>query len=676
MRHKYVIAVAAALGVFLTAGVRAAVPDTLGYQGRLTNGGVAVNGNVTVTFRLYTLASGGAALWTEVQALPVTNGLYSAILGQSTAFPANLFNQPLWLGVSLDANPEMIPRQQLTATSYSLRAKSAASADTAGVAGALGASPTLCGAGQFAQGISVTGNALGCATPAATTAVTMGGDVTGSSGAATVARIQGRAVAATAPTTGQVLTYNGSQWAPGGIADSQLSANIVLASSAQTVTGVKNFNPGTGSVPFTVDATKSGTVTNLKAQYAAQADTATTATNAINAATATTATTATTAATANALSANALVQYGLVGVRPARTTTISIIDSATVGAHASVTLGSDGLPVISYYDQANSSLKVAHCGNAACSSGTTLATVDNAATVGNYTTITVGVDGFPSIAYYDLTNAQLKFARCIDVACATAITPTLPDPAVNAGTYASLTIGADNLPIIAYRDAGAGGGAVVTHCLDAACTVATRSVVDGTIGVGQYTSIVLGPDGLPLIAYRDPTAGTLKLARCGDNSCTNGTTLATVDAGGSYASLVLGADGLPLISYYDTINGHLKVAHCGNTACSAGNTLTTVDSGASVGQYTSVAIGADGLPVIAYYDAGIHDLKVAHCGDIACSAGTALVTVDAAGDVGQYASITLGTDGLPVIAYYDFTNRSLKVAKCANASCANYSGRR
>ena len=44
----------------------------------------------------------------------------------------------------------------------------------------------------------------------------------------------------------------------------------------------------------------------------------------------------------------------------------------------------------------------------------------------------------------------------------------------------------------------------------------------------------------------------------------------------------------------------LKVAKCANTACTGVPTITTVDDLALVGQYTSIAIGTDGLPVISY----------------------------------------------------------------------------
>ena len=95
-------------------------------------------------------------------------------------------------------------------------------------------------------------------------------------------------------------------------------------------------------------------------------------------------------------------------------------------------------------------------------------------------------------------------------------------------------------------------------------------------------------------------------------------TLTTVDSGGNVGfdiSITIGTDGLPVVSYYDSTNGDLKVAKCGNAACSSGNVLSTVDSGFNVGRYTSIAIGTDGLPVISYYVVTTQDLKVAKCGN-------------------------------------------------------------
>ena len=66
----------------------------------------------------------------------------------------------------------------------------------------------------------------------AASSVTMGGDVTGNSTTSTVAKIQGSAVAATAPTSNQVLQWNGTAWTP------------TTLSSA----GVTSFNTRTGAV--------------------------------------------------------------------------------------------------------------------------------------------------------------------------------------------------------------------------------------------------------------------------------------------------------------------------------------------------------------------------------------------------------------------------------------------
>src|SRR5258707_874540 len=91
-------------------------------------------------------------------------------------------------------------------------------------------------------------------------------------------------------------------------------------------------------------------------------------------------------------------------------------------------------------------------------------------------------------------------------------------------------------------------------------------------------------------------------------------------------------------------------------------TITVLDSPGAVGYYTSVAI-LNGAPVISYFDATIGDLKVARCGNDACSSGNTLSTVDSTGDVGRFTSLAI-LNGAPVISYYDVTNGDLKLARC------------
>ena len=77
-----------------------AIPQRMGYQGYLTNaGGTPYQGTIAMTFRIYSAASGGGALWTEIQDVAVDQGVYSVNLGAVS---------PLWIqigGVKLDGYP-------------------------------------------------------------------------------------------------------------------------------------------------------------------------------------------------------------------------------------------------------------------------------------------------------------------------------------------------------------------------------------------------------------------------------------------------------------------------------------------------------------------------------------------------------------------------------------------
>ncbi len=99
------------------------------------------------------------------------------------------------------------------------------------------------------------------------------------------------------------------------------------------------------------------------------------------------------------------------------------------------------------------------------------------------------------------------------------------------------------------------------------------------------------------------------------------------------------------------------------------NCITTVDATGVVGIYAAIALGTDGLAVIGYWDQEANRVMVAKCNNAACTGMSTISLVDNAGEVGWFTSITMGADGLPVIAYHDMTNANLKVVKCSSATC-------
>jgi hypothetical protein len=102
------------------------VPSSMGYQGFLTdNGGVAINGNVSLAFRIWTAAVGGASLWGEVQnPVLVQDGVFSVGLGDVNPLPTSIFDgtTPLWLGISVNGEPEL-PRTQLRTSPFAYNAQ-------------------------------------------------------------------------------------------------------------------------------------------------------------------------------------------------------------------------------------------------------------------------------------------------------------------------------------------------------------------------------------------------------------------------------------------------------------------------------------------------------------------------------------------------------------------------
>ncbi len=293
---------------------------------------------------------------------------------------------------------------------------------------------------------------------------------------------------------------------------------------------------------------------------------------------------------------------------------------------------------------------------------------------GEYTSLVLGTDGLGLISYYDRTDDDLKVAHCANTGC-TAATVTTLDSGGDVGQYTSIAIGVDGLGLISYYDV-TNTALKVAHCSDTACTAATLTTLDNSGDDGRYTSVAIGADGLGLISYRDATALGLAVAHCSNTACTAATHIhpdyMAINVG-EHTSVAIGADGLGLIAYYDVIGQNLKAAHCDDVGCTSASVVTVDNSTHDVGRFASVTIGVDALPLISYYhDIGASQgqLSVAHCGDRTCSTGNTITAFGIAMMAsGAYTSATIGADGLPVISFQYAIGKDLGMAHCSDVSC-------
>lgn len=136
---------------------------------------------------------------------------------------------------------------------------------------------------------------------------------------------------------------------------------------------------------------------------------------------------------------------------------------------------------------------------------------------------------------------------------------------------------------------------------------------------------------------------------------------APIEDVGPFAQMAIGADGLPIVAFIDDAN-QVQVAHCDDAACTSTTNEVVAETVFRV--RVSLAIGADHFPVIAYRDLSSR-LVVAHCLDELC-ADTEIQETSAVID--EDIALVIGADGFPLVTAHSAVT-TLVAVHCLDRAC-------
>jgi Calx-beta domain-containing protein len=349
-----------------------------------------------------------------------------------------------------------------------------------------------------------------------------------------------------------------------------------------------------------------------------------------------------------------LVALALAAAAPAGAMVITTLDQGLSGGSA-VAYGPNGLALISYDHFASTGVRVAACHDAACTSAT-FTSLDPGATNTGQTGIAFGADGRAVIGYsiwVDSATSTVKVAHCADAQCTTATLATVETASGLGGP--AIAMGSDGLPILAYGD---GTNLRVAHCADAGCTTSTVTVFAGRIGVDP--SITIGGDGRAVVACDTGVGPSIHLGHCTDVSCSSATfiTLAPNPFPNVIAhrlpSLATRSGGLVAMAYeyefgsWPEIQTSTRLVGCVDAACTAVQELP----GGYGGRFFDPALAflPGDRPLIAHKNGTLNGqgLSVTLCPDPAC-APVPQLTVD--NTTAYHPSLAVDPSGIGLVVY-------------------------
>lgn len=354
--------------------------------------------------------------------------------------------------------------------------------------------------------------------------------------------------------------------------------------------------------------------------------------------------------------------------------TVHYVNGQLIGAYARV-LEVDGFPAVAYQQVTSTDLYYVRSANANGTSWLNPVAVDASGNVGRDITVHL-VDGRPAIAYYDVTNDDLRFVRATNttgMGAGSWGTPVVIDTHPRIGQFISQAI-VQGHPALAYYDADNQDLRYI-RALDSAGTQWGTSVTVDSIGAcGEFCSLAI-VNGRPAISYFHEQ-DNVRYVRANDALGTSWGASVGMDnsqsgpRGQGTSLAVIG--GRPAIAYQNNTNSNIRYVRAsdadGTSWPNAGITIGT--SGATDVHLDLEEVG--GLPAVAYHRSQLYDLYYERGGNVDWNGGTAIeVVVASAGSTGWYAQLEV-VNGNPAIAFLDVTNTDLTFVRATTASGSSW----